>query len=72
MWGDRCAKEERERPPHQPRRILHRRPDTKITLAPLYRDAFNAPGLGTVRFLLDGKEMSISESRVWDLRLQKR
>lgn len=57
------------------RLIALRRPDTRLTLAPTYKDGFNAPGLGSVRFLRDasGKvtEMSIGESRVWDLRFRK-
>jgi CubicO group peptidase (beta-lactamase class C family) len=54
---------------------LRRRPGTRITLTPVYRDGFRG-SLGTVRFVRDGsgavREMSIGESRVWDLRLKKR
>jgi len=57
------------------RLVAHRRPDTVLTLTPTYKDGFNAPGLGSVRFLRDatGKvtEMSIGESRVWDLRFRR-
>jgi CubicO group peptidase (beta-lactamase class C family) len=54
---------------------IRRRPDTKIALTPLYRDGFNAPGLGSVRFLRDAagdvNALSVGESRVWDLRFQR-
>jgi hypothetical protein len=56
--------------------VLHRRPDTKIALSPTYRDGFQAPNLGSVRFLRDasGKvtSLSVGEARVWDLRFRKR
>jgi CubicO group peptidase (beta-lactamase class C family) len=55
--------------------IANRRPDTGITLNPTYRDAFNAPGLGSVRFLRNPggqvTELSIGEARVWDLRCRR-
>ncbi len=53
---------------------LWRRPNLLIALKPTYADAFNAPGLGTVRFHREeGRvvEMSISGERVWDLRFKK-
>ena len=54
---------------------LLRRPDTRIALAPLYRDGFNAPGLGSVRFLRDGAgkvtALSVGQARVWDLRFER-
>jgi hypothetical protein len=55
--------------------VIHRRPDTKIPLKPTYRDAFQAPQLGSVRFIRNPRgriiEMSIGEERVWDLRLRR-
>lgn len=49
-----------------------RRPDTKLTLRPLYQDAFTAPGLGLIRFRRDGRGrvvgFSVVQDRVWDLR----
>ena len=45
-------------------------------MTPTYRDGFNVPGGGTVRFLRDASgavtEASITVERVWDLRLKKR
>ena len=56
------------------RLVIHRRPDTVIPLAPTYRDGFSS-SMGSVRFLRDsaGKvtELSVGESRVWDLRFRK-
>jgi CubicO group peptidase (beta-lactamase class C family) len=56
--------------------VVRRRPDTKISLLPTYKDGFEAPGLGNVRFLRDGSsrvvQLSVGESRVWDLRFQRR
>jgi hypothetical protein len=53
--------------------VIHRRPDASIVLTPTYKDAFNS-SLGVVRFLRDssGKVtgLSVSESRVWDLRFR--
>jgi CubicO group peptidase (beta-lactamase class C family) len=53
---------------------IHRRPDSVISLQPTYRDGFSS-SLGTIRFFRDtaGKvtEMSISEDRLWDLRLKR-
>jgi CubicO group peptidase (beta-lactamase class C family) len=54
---------------------MTRRPDTKITLRPLYKDAFSAPGLGTVIFRRTGKKitgLSVVQDRVWDLRFARR
>jgi CubicO group peptidase (beta-lactamase class C family) len=52
--------------------VLHRRPNTRIALTPVFTDAFNGGQLGQIRFLRDagGKvtELSIGESRVYDLR----
>jgi CubicO group peptidase (beta-lactamase class C family) len=56
--------------------VARRRPGVKITLEPTYKDGFSAQGLGSVRFLRDAagqvSEMSIGQSRVWDLRLRRR
>ena len=53
-----------------------RRPDTKLTLRPLYKDAFTAPGLGLIRFRRDGQGrvvgFSIVQDRVWDLRFTRK
>ena len=51
------------------RLVIHRRPADAIPLTPSGADAFNS-SLGTVRFL--GNELSVHESRVWDLRFQRR
>jgi CubicO group peptidase (beta-lactamase class C family) len=54
--------------------MIRRRPGTTITLRPLYKDAFQAPGLGTILFRRRGDqvaEMSIVADRVWDLRLRR-
>jgi len=50
------------------RLVMHRRPDGVFPLTPTYRDGFSC-ALGSVRFL--GEEMSLGESRVWDLRFRK-
>jgi CubicO group peptidase (beta-lactamase class C family) len=54
--------------------VIHRRPDAVIPLTPTYKDGF-ASSLGSVRFLRDSSgrpmEMSIGESRVWDLRCKR-
>jgi hypothetical protein len=46
-----------------------------IELKPTYKDSFRALSLGSVRFLRDAaghvNELSVSESRVWDLRFRK-
>jgi hypothetical protein len=56
--------------------VIKRRPATTIRLAPLYPDAFSAPGLGTVVFRRDAagrvNELSVSQDRVWDLRFTRR
>jgi hypothetical protein len=53
-----------------------RRPDTKLTLRPLYKDAFTAPGLGLIRFRRDGQGrvvgFSVVQDRVWDLRFTRK
>jgi hypothetical protein len=55
--------------------VIHRRPNDVIALIPTYRDGFRAAQLGSVRFLRDAagriNELSIGESRVWDLRFRK-
>jgi CubicO group peptidase (beta-lactamase class C family) len=57
------------------RLVLKRRPNTTMVLTPLFTDAFNASGLGTVRFRRDGGDrvtaLSVSQDRVWDLRFRK-
>jgi CubicO group peptidase (beta-lactamase class C family) len=56
-------------------RIL-RRPNTSLTLKPIYRDAFSAPGLGLVRFRRDGTDrviaLSVTVDRVWDMRFERK
>ena len=58
----------------QGRLVIHRRPDIVIALTPTYKDAFRS-SLGAIRFLRDAagrvNELSVSESRVWDLRFRK-
>ena len=55
--------------------VIHRRPASKFTLTPTYRDGFGS-SLVRVRFLRDGNgrvnEMSIGEARVWDLRFKRK
>ncbi|MCX6629673.1 MAG: serine hydrolase [Candidatus Solibacter sp.] len=55
------------------RLVVHRRPNASIPLTPTYKDAFNS-SLGVVRFLRDSygavTGLSVSESRVWDLRFR--
>ena len=52
-----------------------RRPDTKVTLRPLYKDAFAAPSLGTILFRRDNQGrvdgLSVVQDRVWDLRFTR-
>jgi hypothetical protein len=53
-----------------------RRPDSRIALAPIERDRFNAGGgLGGVRFIRDAAgrvtELSVSQARVFDLRFER-
>ena len=54
--------------------VIRQRPDTLTRLTPTYRDAF-ASNFGSIRFLRDasGKvtELSLGESRVWDLRFTR-
>jgi CubicO group peptidase (beta-lactamase class C family) len=56
------------------RLVMHRRPDNVIPLTPVYEDAFHS-SLGMVRFVRDKSgtinELSVSESRVWDLSFRK-
>jgi len=53
---------------------LKRRPDAVINLTPVYADAFTG-SIGFVRFHRDAagrvREMSITQDRVWDLRLRR-
>jgi CubicO group peptidase (beta-lactamase class C family) len=55
--------------------VLKRRPDTVITLKPLYQDAFDAPRLGLVVFRRDVSghvnALSVNQDRVWDLRFKR-
>jgi len=52
--------------------VLRRRPDTRIALAPVYKDAFSGGSLGLIRFLrhANGRvmELSVRQDRVYDLR----
>jgi CubicO group peptidase (beta-lactamase class C family) len=54
---------------------IARRPDTTLTLQPVYKDAFEAKGLGLIRFRRDGQGratgLSVTVDRVWDLRFAK-
>jgi hypothetical protein len=56
------------------RLVIRVRPAARFNLTATYRDAFSSP-IGSVRFLRDasGKvtEMSLGESRVWDLRFRR-
>jgi hypothetical protein len=53
---------------------IHQRPDTVYLLKPTYADGFECD-LGSIRFLRDTKghiaEMSLGDSRLWDLRLKR-
>ncbi len=53
-----------------------RRPDTKLTLRPLYKDAFGTQGLGVLIFHRDASGQvagfSVVLDRVWDLRFVRR
>ena len=53
---------------------IRRKPDSSFALRPTYKDAFSSP-LGSVRFIRDSngrvREMSIGDSRVWDLRFRR-
>jgi CubicO group peptidase (beta-lactamase class C family) len=57
------------------RLIVRRRPDTRFELTPVYADAFDG-GPGRIRFIRDSvgrvTELSIRQSRVWDIRFVKR
>lgn len=53
---------------------LWRRPNVLISLKPTYADAFDAPGLGAIRFRREAGrivELSIGGERVWDLRFRR-
>lgn len=53
---------------------LWRRPNLLVALKPTCADAFEAPGLGTIRFHREAGRvagMSIAGERVWDLRFTK-
>jgi CubicO group peptidase (beta-lactamase class C family) len=57
--------------------VLRRRPATRMTLTPAYPDAFDSGGgLGRVRFHRDARgrvtQLSVRQSRVWDLRFDRR
>src|SRR5262249_3159427 len=58
------------------RLVLKRRPDSTATLTPTYKDAFTAPGYGTIVFHRDAagrvNGFSVSQERVWDLRFQRK
>jgi hypothetical protein len=53
-----------------------RRPDTTLTLRPVYKDAFTAEDLGLVRFRRDqtGRVigLSVTLDRVWDMRFDRK
>jgi CubicO group peptidase (beta-lactamase class C family) len=55
---------------------MTRRPDTTLTLRPVYKDAFQAEDLGLVRFHRDqaGRVVgfSVTLDRVWDLRFDRK
>ena len=55
--------------------VAKRRPDAVFELEPVYRDAFNAGGLGRIRFDLadDGRAeaFGIRQGRVYDMRFQR-
>ncbi|HXV62326.1 MAG TPA: serine hydrolase domain-containing protein [Vicinamibacteria bacterium] len=53
---------------------LHRRPGWKVVLQPEYEDAFDAPGLGFIRFHRDANrvvDLSLRLPRVYDMRFQR-
>ena len=54
--------------------VIRRRPDTTLTLTPIYADAFTAPQLGLVIFRRTGGRitgLSVVQDRVWDLRFAR-
>ncbi len=54
--------------------VAWRRPDFEAVLIPLYGDAFEAPGLGLIRFRKEGgavKALSLSLGRVFDMRFER-
>ena len=60
----------------QGRLVVRRRPDTTIVMTPLYADAFDAKGLGTVIFHRDAAgrpvELSVVQDRVWNMPFMRR
>jgi hypothetical protein len=54
--------------------VARRRPDTKVTLTAVYKDAFRSPS-GLVRFHRDASgrptELSLVSGRVWDMRFRR-
>jgi hypothetical protein len=54
--------------------VVHRRPDTRITLTPVYEDVFRS-GMGLVRFHRDGSGtvtgIGLRQARVHDIRFQR-
>jgi CubicO group peptidase (beta-lactamase class C family) len=60
----------------QGRLVLLQRPDRKVTLTPLYADAFDAGTLGTVIYHRDGAgrpiEFSVVQDRVWNMPFVRR
>jgi CubicO group peptidase (beta-lactamase class C family) len=52
-----------------------RRPNTTFPLTPIYKDGFNAPGLGFIVFHRDARgtvtDFSVVQDRVWDLRFRR-
>jgi CubicO group peptidase (beta-lactamase class C family) len=57
------------------RLLIHRRPDTRLPLTPIYPDAFSAPSLGRILFRRDPNgeivELSVQQPRVYDLRFRR-
>jgi CubicO group peptidase (beta-lactamase class C family) len=55
--------------------VLHRRPNTRVVLTPVFADAFTGGQIGQVRFFRDSSgrvtELSFGEARVYDLRASK-
>jgi hypothetical protein len=55
--------------------VLMRRPATKLSMIPVYQDAFNIPPLGLAIFRRDAAArvvaLSVVQDRVWDLRFSR-
>ncbi len=55
--------------------VIKRRPDATFILRPAYQDAFNAAGLGLIRFERDASgtvvQLRLRQGRVYDLRFQR-